>query len=656
MDRILRFINGNEEIKKAIPMYIEAFVKFYGEECRQEIEEKFNSLLCLGYQNPDSIKRNIDKYMQQETRKMVEKIFEKTNIPVEKLIEKKSFEHKRIMPINYLYNLMDLHHLGEEGRKQKAYEDGFIGVNQVTKISREEYDELYKTKQIPERLKNIPEWAKNNILYIVDDNKAQREYDREYKNAEDLLKEIIPNITKDNYDELLDNEKIKELLSLRDEFEKANEEFEKITEELNPYYEEIKEIEKLGEEIDNKLYKEFLKKNIDLFPKHQKEKIENYINGKESYLDYELKNVIGTRSNINSYIDAFSKEAEDDLNNSNTNNWRKDSIKTDRVKFFKNMGLDLGNDYEKYENNPEAMNLIPTKERIEKLTESRNNYKNKYNNMFYTSQRRHKQLLKEVEERNYVDKETPINANLYVDNCGFVAFVSPNYVKTENGYKTSSILAVNFDDPDNAYLDHTIVHELNHVMETSLALANDKVYEFYCGWDIISEEVSTVQSEEVDTITTREKRKYELFNEIINELIAKEISKIMHEENMYIFDDENNSKYKGGTGYDSSAFLVIDFFKEFKDAILKSRRDGNIQVIFDEIGKENFDALNDLFEIFNENFAGLKAFKLYNSLSKGEDTPATRKYYELCDKRDKMLENMRKHRDMNKQEVKGDTI
>ena len=79
------------------------------------------------------------------------------------------------------------------------------------------------------------------------------------------------------------------------------------------------------------------------------------------------------------------------------------------------MGLDLGNNYEDYINNPEAKKLITSKERIEKLTESRNNYKNKFNNMFYTSQRRHKQLLKEVEERNYVDKDTPINANLYTD-------------------------------------------------------------------------------------------------------------------------------------------------------------------------------------------------------------------------------------------------
>ena len=654
MDRILRFINGNEEIKKVIPMYIEAFVKFYGEECREEIEEKFNSLLCLGYQTPESIKRGIDQYEQKQTEKLVEPIFEKTNIPIKKLIEGKSFKYRNIMPIDYLYKLMDLYSLGEEERKQKAYEDGYDSVNCIVHMSKEEYDELYKTKQIPERLNNLPEWAKNNILYAIDDNRSKREYDRAYKNAEDLLKEIIPNITEDNYDELLDNDKIKELLSIRDEFEKANQDYKKITDELAPYYEEIEEIEKTRQETEEKLYREFLKENIDLFPENQKSQIEDYISGKQTYLDYELKKLIGTKEIANSNIDSFSEEAENILNDSNSSSWRIHDIQEERIKFFKIMGLDLGNNYEDYINNPEAKKLITSKERIEKLTESRNNYKNKFNNMFYTSQRRHKQLLKEVEERNYVDKDTPINANLYTDNCGFVAFISPNYVKTENGYKTSSMLAVNFSNFDNEYLDHTIVHELNHVMETSLALANDKAYEFYCGWDILSEEVSTVQSDEVDTITIKDKRKYELFNEIINELIAQEISKIMHEENMYVLDDKDNSKYKGGTGYDASAFLVREFFDEFREAILNSRRNGNIQAIFDEVGKENFDALNDLFTIYNENFAGLKVYSLYSALHKGEDTPATRKYYELCDKRDEILEKMIKHRDMKKQEIKGE--
>ena len=33
-DRIITFLNGNENLRKAIPQFIEAFVSFYGEDLR----------------------------------------------------------------------------------------------------------------------------------------------------------------------------------------------------------------------------------------------------------------------------------------------------------------------------------------------------------------------------------------------------------------------------------------------------------------------------------------------------------------------------------------------------------------------------------------------------------------------------------------------
>ena len=40
-------------------------------------------------------------------------------------------------------------------------------------------------------------------------------------------------------------------------------------------------------------------------------------------------------------------------------------VKSDRVKYFKAKGLDLGNNYEDYENSEEAKKLLPDKELVE---------------------------------------------------------------------------------------------------------------------------------------------------------------------------------------------------------------------------------------------------------------------------------------------------
>ena len=72
-----------------------------------------------------------------------------------------------------------------------------------------------------------------------------------------------------------------------------------------------------------------------------------------------------------------------------------------------------------------------------------------------------------------------------------------------------------------------------------------------------------------------------------------------------------------------------------------------LEIIFNEVGKENFDALNELFHEFYEKIDGMKMYLLKTSLIKKEDTPLTRVYYELCEKRDKILESMRRYKENN---------
>ena len=82
----------------------------------------------------------------------------------------------------------------------------------------------------------------------------------------------------------------------------------------------------------------------------------------------------------------------------------------------------------------------------------------------------------------------------------------------------------------------------------------------------------------------------------------------------------------------------------YKKEIIASRRNGNISIIFDKIGKENFESLNQLFHIFNANFGNaLDYYRLLSSLKESKETAQTKLYHELNRKKDEILNSMREY-------------
>ena len=63
----------------------------------------------------------------------------------------------------------------------------------------------------------------------------------------------------------------------------------------------------------------------------------------------------------------------------------------------------------------------------------------------------------------------------------------------------------------------------------------------------------------------------ERLNEIINELIAQEISQIMSESGQYIFNTKEDKKITGGTSYEKTKFLVKNFYRYLIEILLSYR-------------------------------------------------------------------------------------
>ena len=90
-------------------------------------------------------------------------------------------------------------------------------------------------------------------------------------------------------------------------------------------------------------------------------------------------------------------------------------------------------------------------------------------------------------------------------------------------------------------------------------------------------------------------------------------------------------------------FLVDEFYQLFKKDIIESRHNGNINIIYDKVGKENFDDLNNLINEFYSLFPEDTVYDLYIAQEDGIETEQTKLYDSLCIKRDNILSNMKKY-------------
>ncbi len=655
------FLNCREYLREKLPIITEAFVKFYGEDKRKEIEDKFSHILLVAHNTPQSRAQFLKDLQKQITKEIIDAKMSAMNPPLSKedLFQGYDLENRCLTPIDHYHVFYEMFKLGEEGRQREFKEKGFEDLKRYIKdFTREEFEEIVRTKRVPEKYKTLPHWLRENMMYYADPENMERRYQSSYKTARELIEKIDSNITLDNFPYYLDSPKIKSLNEFSDALEEIEKEYEERLKKYSKYYEEQKQNEEVRRKLQAKYYIRLVEENSDFLEESDKATLEEY--RKDSFNSFRLSEkitfIFGYGLTPANNIESFSKEAETLLRDPSTPQWRIDTIKKNRIKYFQLCGIHLGEDYEAYEQSEEARKKRPTQERIERFEKTRKKAENDFNNEFYTSTVKHQEARREIASLGLLNQDDGLNASIYTLPCS--TFVNPNLRKTEDGYEQFSIVALQCNYRDGSR-DHDIIHEMNHVFELCLKEVDEKKkeYEYICGWDASRCPIVDSPDQEVDTLTPdTEKRSYELFSEIINEVIAQEIYRGLLEEGHHIFDTEENARVKGTTSYEHTFFLVKDFYEEFKKEIIESRSNGNIQIIWDEVGKENFDELNKLFHIYYENFSGMKIYSLLNSLKNGEDTNQTRVYKSLLEKRDEILAKMRKHSMLKKETTKKGSI
>lgn len=643
MDNISKLLMPNKELRENLDQFKEAFIEFYGEEARAEIEEKFSKILPIGYISPEQLSRNLRDIEQKFTDDQINQILQnnQTTLSKKDLIDNYSFDYFNLQPIYKYQRFYEAFCLGAEERQKRFIDMGYeIVKSDLSNLTREEYNRIIEEKRLPERYENISQSTKVLIKYYTNEKSSRAEYRKLYEDAEPLLKKIIPEIEISNFKDYLEDTRLIELNKILDSYQNSIESYNNFKESIKEYYEKEKLISDSKQKLEEEYHKKLISKYKHLIPEDKRVNLEEYLRGeKKGYeLDRYVEYLFGYSLFSEHPLDFFTTESENMISEGRGSNWRRNEITKGRIYYFKNNGINLGDNYEAYLGEEALKEIWPSPELADSFVAFKNECLNGYNNELYTTSPDHQNIRQEIDSLNLLNKDDCFDASIYMR---AETFVAPNVRLNNNIHELFSLFVISFDNQDDNFRDHFVVHELNHVYELCLKLVGEKEYTTTCGWDILVEDIKDTQGLVNTTGPERKKRPYELFNEIINELIAQEISKIMHKNNTHVFDNPKTAKYQHSTSYEHSLFLVKNFFDEFRDKIIESRRNGNIQVIWNEVGKDNFDELNSLFKIYNDNFSGFRIYNLLSDLSSGKDTEQTRVYYDLVDRKNRIMENMR---------------
>ena len=135
--------------------------------------------------------------------------------------------------------------------------------------------------------------------------------------------------------------------------------------------------------------------------------------------------------------------------------------------------------------------------------------------------------------------------------------------------------------------DYTLLHEYCHAIEMHKEKTGVEEDYFVSGLDIIDQNESNQYR--------NDKRKYEILNETITDIFSVEATIILHTRGIYISEPQEltNEDILACNTSIILKKLLLPFVTKYKEKIVRARITGDMQSLFNIIGIENFESLND---------------------------------------------------------------
>lgn len=599
-------------IEELRPKIIDTIVEVYGERHRAQIEDRLNNLYINSYVTANDVQNDYNA---------------------------KNSHFVSMLSVQFLRKIgMDI----SKETEDEVYKRGTFALQEEDKEVLKQY---FGTSNFTDYGKIL---SFNDELINSENDYANRMHKA---NRCELLKAMGLEISPEDYDEVIQTKQGQECLKrVMDIYKVAAEcknEFDQFKEDNKDYIEYLEKVKKYEQELKFKYMKKYASRIVPHCDKELGAKIEEVL-AKNYTADYRFTQEVDKDGlYIARYgeplIFAFSKDAEEKLAKDNFESVR---VKSDRVKYFKAKGLDLGNNYVDYENSEEAKKLLPDKELVETLYTIKEKCDKEMDMEFFLNTGNY-----EACKKNILAQGIKIQDNFskeFVEKG--VPCIVPNIREDADGnYSLFNIVHLPLVKILREYKDVQIIHELLHTVESSMKqISEDEIY-FKFGFDEAVEPIChnedelIVDDRKIDPNEPR--RNYELLSENLHQELAIEVTRRLHEKGIYLYGDQKLAKEAGATSYERYNVVTINFQKEYReemiDGMMAPTRDGITEIV----GKENFENLNAAVT----EYAELPYYKMMDDVLAKRDTDLTRKRIELANRGKQIVVDMKEY-EQNKEE------
>lgn len=590
-------------IEELRPKIIDTIVEVYGKRHRAQIEDRLNNLYINSYVTAEDVQNDYNTKNSHFVSILSVKFLRKIGMEVSKETEDEVYSGGTF-------------HLPEE---QKDVLRQYFGTSY--------YNDYGKILSFDDKLINSENDYSNRM------HKANRC---------ELLKAMGLEISPEDYDEVIQTKQGQECLKrVMDIYKVAAEcknEFDQFKEDNKDYIEYLEKVKKYEQELKFKYMKKYATRIVPYCDKELGAKIEEVL-AKNYTADYRFTQEVDKDGlYIARYgkplILAFSEYAEEKLDDGSFESLR---LKSDRVKYFKAKGLDLGNNYEDYENSEEAKKLLPDKELVETLYTIQEECDKEMDMEFFLNTGNYEDC-----KRNILAQGIKVQDNFskeFVENG--VTCIVPNVRQDDNGnYQLFNIVHLPLVKILQEYKDVQIVHELLHTVESSMKqLSEDEIY-FKFGFDEAVEPICHNEEELIvddrQSNPNESKRSYEIFSENLHQQLAIEVTRRLHEKGIYLYGDQKLAKETGSTSYEHYNVITANFQKVYREEIIDGMMSPTRDGITEIVGTENFERLN----LAVNEYAELPYYKMMEDIIEKKDTELTRKRQELANRGAQIVEDM----------------
>lgn len=395
-----------------------------------------------------------------------------------------------------------------------------------------------------------------------------------------VKKDDIETVTEENYDEFVDTLEYKRIEALALYYCGI---YEGLVVQMNEYLETIKEYEtyyRSENERKRKLYNDYRLVLFKVLEDSLRGKIKEAID-KEDAIGRKACALISNSIEYKSSIEYFSTEDDNKLNNPDTSDFDKEWILRYRMSFLQSMGVDLDpfkDDYYEVIKRDGVKDFIPYSVFADEVTRLRKYYLEEANEKF-------------IKESDSYNKAMSYFGKCEANERAVYETLKSTKVCVNSGHDNNNvfrpIIYFTIRDWQCGCMDYVLIHEIIHAIE---CVSYDG-YNYSCGFEsqMVDPPLSELEHSE-------EKRKYERFNEVIVDLLSKEVVDLLHKRKVYIIDDELRTLSDFSIFNTSKILkdLVRPFYQQYRDLIIEARMSGKMFLLTHYVGEGNFEELNNV--------------------------------------------------------------